>query len=70
MTEFLGKVVMALPAPAQHREPGSREGSMGRALVYSCPVLSAQRAQLCLPGTLAVLGLGSLHGHGREELVQ
>lgn len=48
MTGFLGKVGMAVPAPAQHEEPGSREGCMGRALVYSCPVFSAQRAQLWL----------------------
>lgn len=35
----------------------------------SYPVLSAQRAQLWPPGTLAVLDLGSQCGHGREELV-
>lgn len=70
MTGFLGKVGMAVPAPAQHEEPGSREGCMGRALVYSCPVFSAQRAQLWLPVTLTVLGLGLQHDHGWEELVQ
>lgn len=59
MTGFLGKVVMAVLAPAQHREPGSREGSVGRALVDSYAVLSAQRTHLWLPGILAVLGLGS-----------
>lgn len=59
-----------MPAPAQCGEPGSREGNVGRDLVYFCPVLSAQRAQLWLPGTLAVLGLGLQHGDGREELVQ
>lgn len=69
MTGFLGKVGMAVPAPAQHEEPGSRVqgGVHGQGLgLFLSSVFSPESTAVAL----AVLGLGLQHDHGWEELVQ